>query len=218
MWRKAKNGLRLHRRLNCEKKASAEKAEAQKQRVIYSPHNVGRKLADFFLYSAFVYRAYLFQQHNRILGHWRRTAAQFDVSGKFGFGEARRSSRRDNSRTVLVAYVVLQHNYRTNAALFASNNGVEVGVVDFSSFYQCSRSLCVRALPLTCGRISTCSTVILCTKRINRLHRRGQISAFGTKTLRRGDESAAERARICNCALLSEIMHALTQKYTDLRR
>ena len=80
--------------------------------------------------------------------------AQFDVRWQLGFCKARCSRRSNHGWTVLIAYIVLQYYYRTYTALLASDNGVEVGVIYFSSFNHFSRSLCVlaRASVLTIGR------------------------------------------------------------------
>lgn len=44
------------------------KSEAQEQSVVYLSHNFGRQFAYFFFDTTFVYRANLFQQHDRIFG------------------------------------------------------------------------------------------------------------------------------------------------------
>ena len=70
------------------------------------------------LYTAFIYREYLFQLNHRRLLKGRITVYQNVCGLMLLFLGAGSHCRHDKGRRIAVSYIVLKNNYRAGAALF----------------------------------------------------------------------------------------------------
>ena len=109
------------------------KAETDEDGAVDAGHGGGRKRADAREQPPFVQRADLFEQDDGILGE-SEGVGEFDVCGKAGFSDPARHGRRDDGGGIFVSRVVLDDENGAHAALFAPDDGGEIGIIEFSAF------------------------------------------------------------------------------------
>ena len=103
--------------LHYDSSAVLSEAKADGQGVVYLGHGICIQAAHFFPQSAFVDGADLFEQYDGIFGKATVFGVQLDVGGKLGLLFLACDSRRDHSRAVPIANIILYNKYWTHAAL-----------------------------------------------------------------------------------------------------
>ena len=102
--------------------------------VVDGGHGGGIEVAHFFAETAFVDGTYLFEQDDGIFLETDLIGVYVDVGGQLCLPHPAGDSGRDHGRAVLVADVVLHDEDRPDAALFASDDGTEVRIINIAPF------------------------------------------------------------------------------------
>ena len=76
----------------------------------------------------------LLQQDHGILGQAVSFGRELNVGGQTGLAGLGRNGRRDYSRTVAVARVILHNKHRTHTPLLAAHHRAQVGIKNVSTF------------------------------------------------------------------------------------
>jgi hypothetical protein len=116
------------RRFRC-----ASETEAYGDSVVDLRHDRSVKVPHFFLEPALVKSPYLLKQNDRVLGEPHAVGVNVNVRRQSRFAHTGGYGGGDDGRAVAVAYVVLNYKYRTQASLFTSHNGTQIGVKYISS-------------------------------------------------------------------------------------
>ena len=106
-----------------------EKTQTDHQTVVYFLHKVVGEFSDPFAKAAFVDRSDLLQKNDRVLRQSVISGGERDMSWEFCFSELARDRRGDDGGAVFIANVVLNDEDGSDAALFASDDRAQVGVI-----------------------------------------------------------------------------------------
>ena len=124
--------------------------EAYAYGAVYLLHRAVVKLAHALLQALLVDGTYLLEQYDRVFDKpaARVTDAlargHLNVGGKLSLSGAAGYCRRDDSRAVFVAHIVLNDEHGSHAALLGPDHWAEIGVIYVSSVDSVFVILCLQ--------------------------------------------------------------------------
>ena len=114
---------------------TGDQAEADFEGVINLLHHFAGDLAHTLLEALLVDGTDLFEEHDAVAGEAAGCCFDEDMGRELGFVALAGNRGGNHGGAVAVADVILEDQYRADAALLGAHDGAEVCVVYFAAFY-----------------------------------------------------------------------------------
>ena len=108
-------------------------SKAYQNSSVDARHCLRRQFPDAFFQPPFIESADLFQKNHAILGE-PVSRRKLDMGRQTRFSDFACYSGGDDGRGILVPDVVLNDQHRSNSALFATDDGGKIRIIQFTSF------------------------------------------------------------------------------------